>query len=305
MVTNNSFHEVLSERFTSLPPKQQAVAQLLAEDPSFVAFASAAEVAERAGVDTATVVRTCQSLGYSGWREFHQHARRLLAGRPTFDERVAALRAPDQDITGRIFEVARDNVAETFNDLDREAFERVAAAISESGIVVVAAGGVSAGPGEYLTSSLRIIGCRALLTTGAGDTGPALATLTSNDVVVAISMWRYLQNTIDTLRHAAETRGATTVAITDSAVSPAALLAQHALVARTHTAGPRMSLTGVMALLEALVARVAILNPARSRAASNVASRFYFKDNALGSPDEGPGGRDDWHEYLAGEAGEE
>jgi DNA-binding MurR/RpiR family transcriptional regulator len=291
--------DLLGERFSGLPVKQQAVARLLAEDPAFVAFASAADVAERAGVDTATVVRTCQNLGYSGWRELLAEVKRAVAARPTFDERVAALAQPDGDLTDRIFAIAGGNVEATLRDLDREAFAAAAATLSGAGTVVVAAGGVSTGVGQFLTSSLQIIGVRALLTTGASDAAPALALLGDGDAVVALSMWRYLRTTVQTLEHAKTAVGAATVAITDSSVSPAALIADHTLVVRTDTIGPRMSMTGLTALVEALVARVALADAPRSRTATSIASALYYDDNVLGSPEQGPGHIDEWPRHLS------
>ncbi len=271
----------IRERFASLPAKQQAVARLLADDPESVAITSVSDFARRAGVDAATVVRTCQNLGYSGWRELLAQVRVSVARRRTFAERVADLGAQGEDLISRIRYNARRNVDETFDMLDVDSFEQAALAMAGAGMVLVAAGGVSAGVGEFLVSSLRIVGVRAGLVTCVSDAAPAIGPLTEGDVVVGISMWRYLRSTIDTLRHARTMVGARTIALTDSTVSPAVQVADHTLVARTHTAGPRLSMTGVTALAEALVARVALVDPARSRAAAAVASELYFDGHVL------------------------
>lgn len=293
----------VNQRYDQLSPKQQAVAQVLAADPAALAFASAADVAERAGVDTATVVRTCQSLGFSGWRQLSRQIRESVADRRTFAERVEALTRPDGDIIERIFNVARDNVTETERTLSREALNEAAEAIAGAELIVVAAGGVSSGLGQFLSSSLQIIGHRAVETADVGDTGAAIAPLHEGDVVIGISMWRYLRTTVQALEHAAKVTGATTVAITDSPVSPAALLADHVLVARTETVGPRLGLTGVVALLEGLVASVALLDPARSKRASRVASELYFDRNVLSTPNIDPPRNDTWQQRLERKAG--
>ncbi|SCK31263.1 MurR/RpiR family transcriptional regulator [Streptomyces sp. WMMB 322] len=286
MTSARTLAEALGLNFANLPPKQQVVAQFLARDPAFVAFASAAEVARHTGVDTATVVRTCQNLGYDGWRELHQEVKRNVNQRRTFADRVATLETPAEQLTERVFEVAANNVTATLQNLDHEALESAARAVSGANLVVVAAGGVSSGPGQYLASSLQIIGLRAVLTTGAGDAAPGIAPVRDGDVVIGISMWRYLKATVQTLEHALRTDGVTAVAITDSPVAPAAVPADHILTAQTETAGPRLGLTGIMALLEVLVARVALLDPERSRRASRAADELYFADNVLAPPKE-------------------
>ncbi|MEX2542371.1 MAG: MurR/RpiR family transcriptional regulator [Trueperaceae bacterium] len=55
---------------SSLTKSESAVARLILDDSDEVVGLSVEALAERAGVSTATVMRLCQSLGYSGFREF-------------------------------------------------------------------------------------------------------------------------------------------------------------------------------------------------------------------------------------------
>lgn len=288
MTLPESLQAVLAERFSALPPKQQQVARILVEDPSFVAFASAAEVAERANVDAATVVRSCQSLGYAGWTELQRQIRQDFAGRHTFAERVAALDA-EHDLTGQVFATAIHNVERTLEQLDRDAFEALCRRIVTADTVLVAAGGVSQGPGQFLVSSLQLLGHHSALVTGAHDAGPALGMLGENDAVIAISVWRYLRVSVQVLAAAREL-GITTMAITDSVISPGAIVADHVLVASTSTVGPRLGLAGIVTLLEAVVARVATLEPERAKEGAMRANRLYYEGHVLGDePPEGEG----------------
>lgn len=277
----------ISERFASLAPKQQLVARRVLEDPVFVTFASAAELAERAGVDAATVVRTCQALGYTGWRQLQEAARDGQATRDTFADRVAALEAPDDgDVAGRVFATALDNVSRTFGDLDRTALDGAVAAVAGAGSVLVVGGGVVQGPALFLTSSLQLLGCRATLATTAPDAGPALGALAAGDAVIGLSVWRYLRSTTRTLELATDA-GLATIAITDSALSSAGLVAEHVLVARTSTVGPRLGLAGIVTLAEAVVAGVALADPERAIAATRRADALYAASGVLEQPDPG------------------
>lgn len=290
----------LQRHFGALSRKQQAVARVLAEDPTFVSFASVAELAARADVDPATVVRTCQRLGYAGWTDLQAQVRRDLSRRRTFAERVSGLDdSGDEDLVHRIFAAALGNVSETLEELDRDALDAAARAIAGAGSTLVAASGVSHGPGLFLMSSLQLLGRPASLSTGAPDAGPALGALKPQDVVVAISVWRYLRSTIEVLELAREL-GATTVTVTDSDLSPAASIADHVLVARTVTAGPRLGLAGIVTMLEALVAQVAAQDPEAAVAATARADRLYFGGHVLAdgeTPETGgvwpPGKHDD------------
>jgi DNA-binding MurR/RpiR family transcriptional regulator len=298
-----SLPERIQHRLASLSTKQRRVAEILAGDPSAIALSSVHEVAHEAGVDAATVVRTCQRLGYTGWRELLASVRGDVARRRTFAERTADLEGQHGDLTGLIHENARRNVDDTFDGLDPEALDAVAAVLAAADSVLVTAGGVSHGAGEYLTSSLQIIGVRAALVSGISDAAPVLATLGPRDAVIGLSMWRYLKSTVDILERAQRQLGATTVVLTDSAVSSATRFADHRLVAAATTVGPRLSMTGVIALIEALVARTALVDPRRSQGAAALASDVYFDGHVLGDPAPGAaeGGPSAWEARLAEE----
>lgn len=301
MSENLSVADRVRAHFTSLPAKQQAVARLLTEEPTDVAMSSVNALAARAGVDAATVVRTCQSLGYSGWRDLLNDVRVDLARRRTFAERVADLNPKDAGLLDRIHERANRNVDDTFGGLDLVEFDRTAEAMSRAGMVVVIAGGVSTGVGAFLSSSLQIIGVRSDQATGLSAGAPLLAPLGPDDVVLGISVWRYLRTTVKTLTYAKEALGVTTIALTDNPLSPAAQVADHTLVAHTATVGPRMSMTGMTALIEALVARTALFDPARSQRSAEVASRLYFGGHVLDAPPPHDGPTGAWDRALSEE----
>jgi DNA-binding MurR/RpiR family transcriptional regulator len=64
----------------ALGPQAERVAHVLVRAPQFASYASAREVAERAGVNVPTVVRTAQQLGFDGWPQLREELRaRYLA----------------------------------------------------------------------------------------------------------------------------------------------------------------------------------------------------------------------------------
>ncbi|MFD8817345.1 MurR/RpiR family transcriptional regulator [Streptomyces sp. NPDC059627] len=64
----------------SLGPQAERVVHVLVRAPQFAGYASAREVAERAGVNVSTVVRTAQQFGFDGWPQLREELRaRYLA----------------------------------------------------------------------------------------------------------------------------------------------------------------------------------------------------------------------------------
>ena len=77
----------LDEKY-SLTPAAHEVVQAVINDPRHASFASAAELAKKAEVNVATITRTAQSLGFSGWGS----AIRTMYGMRTLHRRACPMR---------------------------------------------------------------------------------------------------------------------------------------------------------------------------------------------------------------------
>lgn len=280
----------LAAEYEGLTTKQRVVARALADEPESIVYSSVEAFGRSISVDPATIVRTCQKLGFAGWSDLRDEVRRAFERRPTFAERAAAFAEAGEDSDARIFETAASNVTRTYEGQRTEDLSAVASMLAGAGSVAVVADGVSRGPAEFLSSSLQIIGLRSTHVAGVGQAGTLLSSLRDDDLVVAISVWRYLRPTVQAARIAYE-RGLNVVAVTDSHVAPVALTAHRVLVAKTASGGPRLSLVGMMALIEALVARVAADDPERTRAATLEANRLYYDGNVVESEAASPSAR--------------
>ncbi len=254
--------------FTALGPKQRRAAQFILDSEAAVAFLSANELAERVGVDPATVVRLCQRLGYRGYPHLQDAVRRRLPRYPTFVERVERGSGPASagTLLSRSFAQDRQNLARAAESLDPVAFERLVEAVLTARQTVLAGGGVARPVVLYLASSLRMMGFDVRDTT-AGSTALAqeLALLTDEDLFLAVGFYRYLRETVEAL-DAARALGVRRAVITDSPVSPMVALADMALFVPVESTSHRISLVASMALANALLAVLA--TRARDRVAA-------------------------------------
>jgi DNA-binding MurR/RpiR family transcriptional regulator len=79
--------------------------------------------------------------------------------------------------------------------------------------------------------------------------------------------------------HQAKEQGATVIAITDSIVSPLARHADYAFEVATEGAMHSLSMTGIMSLINALVAATSLVDPARtSRALQRIDRQFVARE---------------------------
>lgn len=132
----------------SLLPTEQAVAQVLLARSAEIVELSSQQVAELAGASRATVVRTCQSLGFSGY----QQLRVLLARDAAF-----AATAHDGSPTGPAVVPARaaDGAARTPSGIVEDTFRQVAAGVV--GMMALLDGDQVAAAVEAIATARRVV----------------------------------------------------------------------------------------------------------------------------------------------------
>ena len=248
----------LEERRETLTPSERRVAAIVLDDPEAVAFGTVATLAKRAGTGGATVVRLAERLGYVGFTGLQDAVRDDLAGRLRLaSERIRRPAAHD-DLASRTMAVETENLASTFEHLDRDALRRAIAALAVRRTrVVVLPGGASVGVARQLCDELALLRPGVTLVTGSPVAVAArTADLHHGDVVVTIDLRRYDRAVLDAGggrgRHGRNRRRHHR-----QRAVPLAALADAALIAAAEGAGPFDSHLGVLAIGNALVAGLA------------------------------------------------
>ncbi len=261
----------------------QKLARFILDNGLFIAFASATEVGDRTGVSAATVVRFCQSLGYEGYPELQAAVRSSL---PTYLAKVQQLektppRLNQAKVPERAFNLDLQNLKRTMEFLDGNAFSGAVSALSRADSVLIVAGGISTAPAHYLAHSLKVIGLNARSVLNGGiPLALELVSLKPSDVFIGIGVWRYVIETVSAM-DAARKIGATRIAITDSPVSPLAQRADFAFQVATDGAAHALSLTAMMALLNAFIASLSITRHAKTERALRELDAAYRERKLL------------------------
>jgi DNA-binding MurR/RpiR family transcriptional regulator len=252
-----SLEGLLRERFDELTPQQQRIAQRLLSDPEGCAFQTVTQLADSVGVDASTVVRFATSLGLGGYPDLARLCQERLREQAQLVERFGTLSYLDAvDGSGLLAQTAaydQANIARTFANVDEEEWRRACRTLAKARIVQVIGLRKSFAPASLLVYLLGLVRDEVdQLGAGQSQLPDALRRLRSEDVLVAISIHRYVRAPVQALAFARR-REATTIALTDNPASP---LVPHAdLVFYVDVAGVSIlrSMTAMVSLVQALV----------------------------------------------------
>jgi DNA-binding MurR/RpiR family transcriptional regulator len=244
-----------AERLTAT---ERRIAEVIASEPQTIAFGTVALVAKQAGTSGPSVVRLAVKLGYGGFVELQADVQRDVA-RMLGPARERIRQQPPSDLLERVAATEQDNVMRTLSGILPAVLERVVARLSDrSHQVWVLPGDTTAPVGETLAVPLSQLRDGVTLLTGSGiSAGRMLGGLHRDDTLVVIDVRRYERWLVDLTRWAVG-EGAVIVALTDSPLSPLATAAADTFFMAAQSVGPFDSMTGGIALANALVAGVAV-----------------------------------------------
>lgn len=256
--------ERLKDRLPALTGGQRKVAELLAREPELAAFASAQRVAARAGVSQATVSRACRALGFPGYTQLQEVVRGLLVTGRTLERYYEAVqrersRQPSAavDVFKQVLLHDIENLRRTLERLSERDVQRAVALLSRAGHIFVAGAAASYGTACFLTYNLQSLLRSVTLIQPGLDFFHQLRAIDRHSALVAIGFPRYTETTLRLL-HYARSRGAATVAVTDSPASPLATLADAVLTASIATPAATDSHTAALSLVTALLTALAL-----------------------------------------------
>jgi DNA-binding MurR/RpiR family transcriptional regulator len=276
-------HQRLAERAGSLTPAERRLGETILDDPNLVAFGTVASVAEAARTGTATVVRFAVKLGFDGYSQLQASVQREVSGRlrPAV-ERIRDQRADNDTLVSRHGEVEASNVRSTLDAIGADDWSAVVERLAEDSTAVLVLSGVAS-----RGVALQFIGDLGQLRPGVRlldgteiDIVRTLALTEPAATVVVLDLRRYERWLLRAMR-AAHERGAWTVAVTDSVLSPLASVAERSFVVSAASTGPFDSHVGTLALLNLLVVEVAAARRERATERLDAIEQAWRETDAL------------------------
>ncbi len=261
--------DVLSTVRQALPrlsSSEARVAEAIVADPTIVVDLTITDLAQLCGTSLSTVARFCQTLGYSGYREFRMEVASALSREAAERDRFGLADSdinPDDSAADVVAKIAFHEVLaieQTAQGLDVDVFDRVVDAISGAGHVDLYGFGASGLTAQDLQQKLARIGISAFCSVDVHLALVSAALRRPGDVAIGISHSGLTTETIHALSVARDA-GATTVALTNSPESPITDVADAVLTTQaresTYRMGAMSSRIAQLALVDFLFVRVA------------------------------------------------
>jgi DNA-binding MurR/RpiR family transcriptional regulator len=264
--------ERIKSRIAEFTPRQRALAEYIIQHSERVGFLTINELAKKAGVSEATIVRFCHIIGYKGYahlgREIQENIQSQLGteGRFTLTHRQSGLVSSDST-SGfeRVVAHEMDNMARLSKRIKKTEFYRVVKWMAEADCIIISGCMGSGSLAKYFGYMLAKILPRVEVLDAPG-TIPfnVLSDLNSNSLVFLIAFPRYPRITVE-IGHWVAGKGVKIVAITDSHLSPVVSVADVSFLISVGITSFVDSYAAPMTFIDALVTELSESNPVETQ----------------------------------------
>jgi DNA-binding MurR/RpiR family transcriptional regulator len=262
-----AIEERFAEARSRLGPHRQQLIRAIVDHCKETSFLSSRELAKRYGVDAATVVRTAQALGYSGFADFSADLREHLMARITPYTVLKAATQERRSVADHVdhsLDSALDNLNLLRASVHRDEVVELARLIQRSKRVLVVGVDFAASLAYYFSYGLATLGFDAEAPVGSeGNLHHKIKLLSPKDLLIALSFGQCIRVSVEAVKRAHK-QGVVTFGITDSDTTPIARYCDRHLIARVFSPSFLNSYVAPMALINAIHVACAHLDPKRS-----------------------------------------
>ena len=238
---------------------QKAIGRYMLEHYDKAAYLTASKLGAVVRVSESTVVRFAIELGFEGYPELQKSLQELIRTKLTSVQRMEITndRIGDGEVLSKILAGDIEKIRTTLDRIDPAAFDAAVDAIIGAKHIYISgmrsASLLSGFLGYYF--NLMFPDVRTVQATSSSEMFEQLFRIDEGDVFIGISFPRYSKRIIDAIDFA-KSKGAVTVALTDSDASPLAACADHLLIARSDMASFVDSYVAPLSVINALIVAV-------------------------------------------------
>jgi DNA-binding MurR/RpiR family transcriptional regulator len=254
---------------TKLSISRKKMLGMILENPGDTFFLSSRELAKRYDVDAATIVRTIQALGYGKFAEFAADLRSHFIMRITPYTALKAASQERRSLADRIrhgIEMDLRNMQSLRTTLDPERIIALSKLVKRARRIMVVGIDLAASLSWHLAYGLVHLGFPADAPVGGtGNVQRRVRTLTSKDLLIAISFGQCLRETVEAAMRAKK-QGVPTFGITDSERTPIARVCDSFCLASVASPSFGSSYVAPMSVLGAILIACAHTQTSRTLA---------------------------------------
>lgn len=249
----------IHENYDSLTHSQKQVASHLESHPEDAVFCTLEALAERIQVSTTTVIRFARALGYTGFSDMQNDAKRDMQNKASLPDRLdeTVISGPEGDLLQDTFSIDIENIRLTLAAQKMEDLRQAIRLIAEAGNVYILGMRSSFALAYYMASRLGEMKQNVRFIQSSGMIYPEeIVGASDKDVCIAYVFPRYSKTVMNVLSWM-HSKGVKVILLTSFSSAPVRRYADVCLGCATRSVSYKNSMTAPICLTNYLVAEYA------------------------------------------------
>ncbi|ABR33772.1 MULTISPECIES: MurR/RpiR family transcriptional regulator [Clostridium] len=251
-------YQKMAEKIPNMSKAQEKIAKYILAHPNSTPFLTVEKLAKLSGVSIATVTRFVIFLGYKGYPEFLRDTQESMQQQVSKAKRIRidsdSSDSEERDIYN-IFEDDVNNIKLTMEDLNIYELRKSVNLLLNAKRIYIVARRSSAVLGMFLKYYLDLMFNNVNLIEHIEQIPKQISGVNNEDVIIGITFEKYARSTVEIFTHL-KRKGATTISITDSMLSPLVPYSDITLTAISKGTRFIESFAAPLSLINALIASI-------------------------------------------------
>lgn len=218
----NTIYDRIAKKTDSMSKSQKKIAQFILSNRDDVAFMNVSELADAADVSEASIVRFALFMEYKGYPQLQNELQDAARERLSIKDRLTmSYTEYDENDAGiaKIFNEDINRIQKTLSGLNFETLHTVVEKLLDARKIFIICGRSAVALGMFFQYYLDMALGNVELVSSFEGNEEKMYDICGEDVAIAFTFDRYTRKTVELLEFA-EQRGAVTVSVTDTMVSP-------------------------------------------------------------------------------------
>ncbi len=252
---------LVESRMKTFSKGQRLIANYIIRHYDKAAFMTASKLGATVGVSESTVVRFATELEFDGYPQLQRALQELIRNKLTSVQRMAVTsdRIGNTDVLSQVLGSDIDKIRKTLEETSAEDFYGSVEEIVQAKTLYLLGIRSAAAIAQFMSFYLNLIlpSVRLISANSASEMFEQLLRIGPGDILLSASFPRYSSRTAKAMLYA-KSRGAKTIALTDSNSAPIARHADYVLLAKSDMASFVDSLVAPLSLVNALIVAVGL-----------------------------------------------
>ncbi len=250
---------VIENSMDNFSKGQRAIARYMLEHYDKAAYMTALKLGSEVNVSESTVVRFAIELGFDGYPALQKSLRELIRTRLTTLQRIeiANDRIGDGDVLEKVVNFDIEKMKITLDCINRDDFNKAVDTVISARRIYIMGVRSSASLAQFMNFYFTMMfdDVKLVNTQSRSEIFEQMFRIGPDDVIIGISFPRYSKRIVSAMEFA-RSKGARTIAITDTNDSPIAEISDCVLTARSDMASFVDSLVAPLSIINAMTVAI-------------------------------------------------